>query len=82
MLQLINKQIGNSGKLYQDIWLHNNLKKTTHPQMVAETLNAYFIDKVEELVEINKSKDSDRLSQLLVDCNPHSMYFFQFLKNK
>jgi hypothetical protein len=56
-------------------------RKITHIQMVAETLNSYFIDKVEELVEKNRSKDNDRLLQILSDCNPQSMYFFQFLKN-
>jgi hypothetical protein len=44
----------NSRKSYQDIWLHNNLKKITHPQKMADTLNSYFIDKVEELVEKKK----------------------------
>jgi hypothetical protein len=42
MWQLINKK---NGKLSQDIWLQNNLKKITHPQKVADTLNSYFIDK-------------------------------------
>jgi hypothetical protein len=43
---------------------------------VADTLNSYFIDKVEEIVEENRNKGSDRSSQILVDCNPNSMYFF------
>jgi hypothetical protein len=80
MWQLINKKIGNAGKLYQDIWLQNNLKKTTHPQRVADTLNSYFIDKVEEFVEENRNKGSDRSSQILVDCNPNSMYSFPIYK--
>jgi hypothetical protein len=47
----------NSKKSYQDIWL-NNLKKIIHPQKATDTLNSYFIDKVE--VEKNKSKDTDK----------------------
>jgi hypothetical protein len=41
------------------------------------TLNSYFIDKVEKLVGENRSNDSDRSSQILVDCNPNSMYLLQ-----
>jgi hypothetical protein len=75
MWQSINKKMGNSGKSYQDIWLQNNLKKITHPQKVADTLNSYFIDKIEELVEKNRSKSNGRL-QKLVDCNANFTYFF------
>jgi hypothetical protein len=76
MWQLNNKRMGNSGKSYQEIWLQNNLEKITHPQKVANTLNSYFIDKVEELVKKNRSNGSNRSSQIVGDCNPNSMYFF------
>jgi hypothetical protein len=52
--------MGNLWKSYQDTWLQNNLKKITHPQKVADTLNFHFIDKVVELVEKNRNKSSDR----------------------
>jgi hypothetical protein len=71
-----NKKMGNAGKSYQDIWLQSNLGKITHPQRVADTLNSHFIDKVEELVEKNRSNGSNRSSQILVDSNPNSYVFF------
>jgi hypothetical protein len=43
---------------------------------VTDKLNSYFIDNVEELVEKTRSKDSNRSSQILMDCNLTSMYFF------
>jgi hypothetical protein len=68
--------VGNAGKSYQDIWLQSNLGKITHPQRVADSCNSYFIEKVEDLVEKNRSKYSNRLPQMLVDRNPNSMYLF------
>jgi hypothetical protein len=49
--------------------------KITHPQKVAYTLNSYFIDMV-ELVKENRSKDSDRSSQILANFNPNYIYIF------
>ncbi|PNF29254.1 hypothetical protein B7P43_G10478, partial [Cryptotermes secundus] len=76
MWQIINKQMGNAGRANHDIWLQNNSKKIIHPQKVANTLNSYFIDKVEELVEETRNRNNNRLPQLLVDRNPNSMYLF------
>jgi hypothetical protein len=76
MWRLINKNMGNSGKSHKDIWLQNKLQKIIHPQKVADALNSYFIDKVEELVEENRNKSSDRLSHILVNCNPNTMFFY------
>jgi hypothetical protein len=55
--QIINKEIGKLGKKGQEIWLQSDARRITHPQKVADTLNSYSIDKVEELVEKSKSKD-------------------------
>jgi hypothetical protein len=68
--------MGNSRKSYQEIWLQNNLEKITHPQKLENALNSYFIDNVEELVEKNRCKVSDRSSQILREFNQNSMYFF------
>jgi hypothetical protein len=54
--QIINKKSGKLGK-GQEIWLQSDDRKITHPQEVADTLNSYFIDKVEELIEKSRSKD-------------------------
>jgi hypothetical protein len=74
--QLINKKMGNSGKSHQEIWLQNNLEKITHSQKVANALNSYFTDKVEELVEKNRSNGSNRSSQIVGDCYPNFTYSF------
>jgi hypothetical protein len=76
MWQLINKNMGNASMAYQDIWLQKNSKKIIHPQKVANILNSYFIDKVEELVEKTRNKNNNRSPQLLIDRNPNSMYLF------
>jgi hypothetical protein len=56
MWHINNNKTSNSGKVYQNIRLHNNGKKIIHPQDVADTFNSYFISKVEELVGKNRSK--------------------------
>jgi hypothetical protein len=39
-------------------------------------LNSYFIDKIEELLEKIRIKDSDRSLQTLVGCNPNYIYIY------
>jgi hypothetical protein len=49
---------------------------------VTDTVNSYFIDKVVELVEKNRSKVCGRSLQKVVECNPNSMYFFPIFEEE
>jgi uncharacterized protein YeeX (DUF496 family) len=49
---------------------------------VIEALNSYSVDKVEELVEKNRSNGSDRSSQIVVGSNLISYIFPPFSKEE
>jgi hypothetical protein len=50
-MHLTQIKMGKLWKEGQEIWLQSYDRKITQPQEVADTLNSYFIDKVEELAE-------------------------------
>jgi len=55
MWQLINKHMGKLYTLNQDSELKNDWGKITNPQTVAETLNSFYTDCVEDLLVQNKA---------------------------
>jgi hypothetical protein len=59
-----------------------NSMKITHSQMVAETFNSYFIDKIEEIIEQNKNYKVNCNNQILINLNQYCMFLFPATENK
>jgi fructosamine-3-kinase len=74
MWKLINKKLGEV-RNHQEIYhLKTNSGNITHPQMVAEALNSYFIDNIEEIMEQNENNKVERSNLRLMNLNQHSVF--------
>jgi hypothetical protein len=62
--------------------LKMNSGKITHPQMVAEALNSYFIDNIEEIIEQNENNKVECSNLSLMNLNQHSMFLFPVTENE
>jgi hypothetical protein len=59
--------------------INKNSEKITHPQLVAEAFNSYFID---EIIENNKSNKGICNNHTLLKPNQHSMFLFPESENE
>jgi hypothetical protein len=82
MWKIINRNLGNSRKHHVTYCINRNSEKITHPQLVAEAFNSYFIDKIDEIIENNKSNKGICNNHTLLKRNQHSMFLFPVSENE
>jgi hypothetical protein len=82
MWKLINKKLGDVRNQQETYCLKTNSGKITHPQMVAEAFNSYFIDNIEEIMVQNEKNKVDCNNLSLMNLNQHSMFLFPVTENE
>ena len=76
MWQLINKHLGKLYTSNQDTELKTDWGKITNPQTVAETLNSFCTDCVEDLLVQNKAYINGQNAQIKIKYNPTTMFVY------
>ena len=82
MCKIINRNLGNSREHHVTYCINRNSEKITHPQLVVEAFNSYFIDKIDEIIENNKSNKGICNNHTLLKPNQLSMFLFPVSENE
>jgi hypothetical protein len=82
MWKLIINKLDDVRDQHQTYCLEKNSGKITHPQMVTEAFNSYFIDKRAEIIEQNKNNKVNCNNQMLMNLNQHFMFLFPMTENE
>jgi hypothetical protein len=72
MWQLINKHVGKLHSSNQDTELKTDSGKITNPQTVAEMLNSFYIDCIEDLLVQNKAYINGQTAQMIIKYYPNT----------
>jgi len=80
--QLINKQIGKCSSSDKKIELKTETSRVTNLQKVAEMLNAYFVETVEEIIKQNNYPSNTHIAQSKIQYCSNSIFVLPITENK
>ena len=80
--QLINKQVGKHSSMDKKIELKTEIGTVTNPQKVAEVLNAYIVETVEEIIKQNNYPSNTLIAQSKIEYCPTQYSCYLLLKMK
>jgi hypothetical protein len=82
MWKIINRNLGKMREHHVTYFINKNSEKITHPQLVGEAFNSYFIDKIDEIIENNRSNKDICNNHTLLKPNQHSVFLFPVSENE
>jgi hypothetical protein len=75
MWQIVNKEIGNSSQVHYPTSLKKGNEKTSNPQDMANMINSYFIESVDELLVNNLNPYVNQISNTRIINQLNTMFW-------